>query len=106
MADKLEIGLLNDYYGGLLNAHQSELMRMYYDCDMSLSEISEVLGITKQGAREVIMRSVSKLTDYEKKLGLVKKISEAAAYLEEMIDFADADTKEKLTELLKRIKEI
>lgn len=105
---KLDIGVLNDYYGGLLNKHQSEIMRLYHDCDMSLAEIAEQIDITRQGVREVIVRSTKKLQDYEKKLGIVKKVKGLAKKLEETIDEMEVGSKtsQRMQELLKNIKEI
>lgn len=107
MSNKLEDCILNDYYGGLLNKHQSEVLRMYYDCDMTLSEISEESGITRQGIREIIARSTKKLQNFEDKLGLIKKVNEIAAELKRIIsDTPDGATKKELEGLLHRIKEL
>ncbi len=104
---KLEISVLNDYYGGLLNAHQSEIMRLYYDCDMSLAEIADETGITRQGVREVLVRSAKRLEEYEQKLGLVNKVKVVAEKLESIITkSADNEQKKELNNLLKSIKEI
>lgn len=103
---KLETGLLFAYYGGLINSHQSEIMRLYYDCDMSLAEIAEQMKITRQGVREVIVRSTKKLEDYEEKLGLVKKVRSLAEGLQTIIQTADTKTKPELQNLLKKIKEL
>jgi predicted DNA-binding protein YlxM (UPF0122 family) len=103
----LEISVLNDYYGGLLNAHQSEIMRLYYDCDMSLAEIADETGITRQGVREVLVRSTKRLEEYEQKLGLINKIKGVAEKLQAIIGSTDeGQHKEELKKLLKSIKEI
>lgn len=105
---KLETGLLNAYYGGLLNSHQTEIMRLYYDCDMSLSEIAEQLDITRQGVREVLVRSGKKLEGYEQKLGLVKKVKNLATELEKIIQRTENSQtiKTDLQQLLISIKEL
>lgn len=103
---KLETGLLNAYYGGLLNSHQAEIMRLYYDCDMSLAEIAEQLDITRQGVREVIVRSAKKLEGYEQKLGLVNKVKGLAEELEDIMERTDENTKTELSALLNKIKEL
>lgn len=103
----LEISVLNDYYGGLLNDHQSEIMRLYYDFDMSLAEIADETGITRQGVREVLIRSAKRLEEYEQKLGLVEKVKGVAESLEAIIESTDeGQHKENLKNLLKSIKEI
>jgi predicted DNA-binding protein YlxM (UPF0122 family) len=107
MQDKISIGRLNDYYGGILNSHQQEIMRLYYDCDMSLAEISDDMGITRQAVREIIIRSTNKLSDMESKLGLVEKIKKVTNILELIIDRTqEQGIKEDLISLLKEVKEI
>lgn len=108
MRDKIGDGLLFAYYGGLLNEHQREIMRLYCECDMSLAEISDETGITRQGVRDVIVRSTEKLKECEEKLGLVVKIKNLVASLEEIMknsSFTESD-KEKINGLLKDIEEI
>lgn len=107
MQDKIALGILNGYYGGLLTAHQQEVMRLYFDCDMSLAEVSEVCGITRQGVREVVVNSSAKLVEYENKLGLVGKIKGIASQLDKTLTKVnDADMKKELQTLLESIKEI
>ena len=108
MRDKIGDGLLFAYYGGLLNEHQQEIMRLYCECDMSLGEISEETGLTRQGVRDVIVRSTEKLKDCEEKLGLVVKVRKIVSSLENMLDRCDFDdeTKNEVEKLLKEIEEI
>ena len=106
MSKDINVALLYGYYGGLLNDHQQELMRMYYDCDMSLSEISEVTGVSRQGIRDVLSRASEKLVFCEAKLGYCKLIREV---VEKMSDIAektsDNDVKAGLNDLIKKLKE-
>lgn len=107
MQHKITVSLLNDYYGGILNSNQQEIMRLYFDCDMSLAEISEQKGVTRQAIREMVVRSTSKLNEMENKLQLVKKIKNINKKMEEIIsNTSDENTKRELTDLLKEIKEI
>ena len=107
MTDKIETGLLLDYYGGMLTDRQQEILRFYCDMDMSLTEISEELGITRQAALDLISRGSEKLKMYEDKLGLVKKIKNIRLALQTLIDStSDCETKLKLLDLLSEIKEI
>ncbi|MDD4316216.1 MAG: sigma factor-like helix-turn-helix DNA-binding protein [Clostridia bacterium] len=105
---KLEISVLNDYYGGLLNGHQTEIMRLYYDCDMSLAEIAAETGITRQGVREVLLRGAKRIEEYESKLGLVNKVKNLAERLEAIIEGTPegAPQRKELEELQKSIKEL
>lgn len=110
MRDNVYYGTLNAYYGSMLTAHQREIMRLYYDCDMSLAEISESLGVSRQAVREIIVRSVAKLTEWEQKLGLISKVQAIADSLEKTIEQADKNSveeiKNSLRELLAEIREI
>lgn len=101
------MAMLNAYYGGLLNSHQSEIMRLYYDCDLSLGEIAQQMNITRQGVREVIVRSENKLAEYENKLGLVDKVTKLIADLQSVINEVKDDTiKAELEKILIKIKEL
>jgi len=73
MAKNLEISALLDYYGMLLTDKQRETVEYYYDDDLSLGEIAENTGISRQGVRDSIKRSETILLEAEEKLGLMKK---------------------------------
>lgn len=103
----IEIGVLNAYYGGLLTAHQSEIVRLYYDCDLTLQEIGEEYGISRQAVSEIISRAEKKLKEYESKLLLAKKLSGLKRSLEEIININDVtDIKKQLHNVIKDVKEI
>lgn len=110
MRDKVRLGVLNAYYGGMLTEHQKEIMRLHCDCDMSLAEIAEITGASRQAVREAIVRSADKLTEWEEKLGLTRKVQVLADRLERTIEGMDGkateDVKRELAELLNGIKEI
>ena len=54
MAKDFEMGYLLDFYGEVLTPKQREMLNQYYNDDLSLSEIGENFGITRQGARDAI----------------------------------------------------
>ncbi len=70
--------LLLDAYGVLLTERKRELLDYYYNEDCSLSEISELTGLTRQGVRDGIRKAEEELRTYEEKLGFVR-FSEAVA---------------------------
>ena len=72
----LRIAILLDYYGGILTEKQREVIELYYNEDLSLAEIAEHEGITRQGVRDSIKRAEYQLLDFEEQLGLMKKFSE------------------------------
>ncbi len=64
----VKVSLLLDYYESVLSKKQFDTLDMYYNKDMSLSEIGESLGITRQGVYEILKRGEEKLFDLEEKL--------------------------------------
>ena len=69
----LEMSLLFDFYGETLTEKQRELFDLYYNEDLSLAEIAEHAGITRQGVRDSIKRAEHALGEMESKLGLVAR---------------------------------
>ena len=72
----LEMCLLFDFYGDMLTDKQRELFDLYYNEDLSLSEIAEHAGITRQGVRDVLVRSEAILNEMEEKTGIVARFLE------------------------------
>lgn len=70
MNKDLSISKLNDVYGSLLTAKQNELIKQFYDDDLSLGEIAENEGITRQAAHDTINKGVVALKKYESELML------------------------------------
>jgi len=85
----VEIGLLFDFYGKLLNDKQYSAIEFYYIHDLSLSEIGELLGISRQGVHDLLKRTEKKLFNFEEKLGLVKKFSENKEKIKGILDSTD-----------------
>ena len=101
----LELGYLLDFYGELLSARKRSVMDMYYNEDLSLAEIASEIGITRQGARDLIKKSEEELLFFEEKLGLAKKLSDASKAAAELKSLASelelpSDFHEKLDELI------
>ena len=78
--------MLYDFYGNLLTDKQKDLFDLYYNEDLSLSEIADNIGITRQGVRDGIMRSELLLRNTEDKLGLVKRYSNIQGSLDSIQD--------------------
>lgn len=82
MAEKdLSLTILFDIYGGLLSANEKDAFEYYYCDDLSLSEIAEIMKMTRQGVRGNIVRAEKLLRECEEKLGLQRKLSEAEMFL-------------------------
>ena len=72
----LEIGYLFDFYGELLSVRQREIFSLYYNEDLSLSEVAEQVGITRQGVRDTVKKAEEQLVSLEEALGLAARFGE------------------------------
>lgn len=73
LQDSLEMSLLFDTYGELLTEKQKICFDLYYNQDLSLAEIAEEEGISRQGVHDSIARAEAILRSYEQTLGCVEK---------------------------------
>ena len=90
MAKNMEVPLLYDYYGDMLTDKQRDMIEQYYHQDLSLSEIAENAGISRQGVRDSVKRAELQLFEMESRLGLVAKMKSVNASLEAISRYADA----------------
>jgi hypothetical protein len=67
------MALLYDFYGDMLTDRQKEFYDLYYNEDLSLSEIAENYSISRQGVRDVIVRAEATLTELEDKTGIIRR---------------------------------
>ncbi len=84
-----ENSLLYDFYGQLLSRRQQEVMALYHEENLSLSEIAEEFGISRQAVHDTLKKAEQALAEYEAKLGLVARLMEskkAIASIDERID--------------------
>lgn len=73
MAKDLQIPLLYDFYGEMLTDKQRDMIEQYYHGDLSLAEIAEGAGISRQGVRDSVKRAELQLLEMEERLGLAAK---------------------------------
>ncbi len=84
----LDISVLLDFYGDMLTEKQREVIEFYYNEDLSLSEIGEFEGITRQGVRDSIKRGEAVLLEMEQRLGLAKRFRKMQDGLEQIVHCA------------------
>ena len=99
--------MLYDFYGEILTERQREFYDLYYNEDLSLAEIAENYGISRQGVRDVIVRAEAVMTEIEDKTGLVKRFMHFAPHID-AIDSAVEEIK-KLNDRIyedKRLEEL
>ena len=80
----LELGYLLDFYGELLPERKRAVMDMYYNEDLSLAEIASEIGISRQGARDIIKKCEEELFFFEEKLGLLQKMQSVSRQATEL----------------------
>lgn len=73
MEKNVRMAILFDYYGDMLTEKQKEYFDLYYNENLSLAEIAENDGISRQGVRDIIVRAEAILVDFENKLGMVRR---------------------------------
>lgn len=82
------MAMLFDFYGDVLTDRQKEFYDLYYNEDLSLGEIAENYGISRQGVRDVIIRAEVVLTELEDKTGFIKRFHIMRRQLEQLLQDA------------------
>ena len=82
--DALEMALLFDTYGGMLTDKQRECFDMRYNQDLSLGEIGEMLGVSRQAVNDNLSRTEALLRRMEENIGCVKRYKLARKALSEI----------------------
>ena len=106
MAKDLNVTILLDVYGQLLTEKQRNAIDMYYNEDLSLSAIADVIDISRQGVRESIKQGEKHLTNYEEKLGIVERFHNISSKLEKLnalLENTDFDGKDEVYGLIDEI---
>lgn len=110
MAKDLNIAILMDFYGEMLTEKRYAVMDMYYNQDLSLAEIGDETGVSRQGVRDAIKHGEEQLREFEKKLGLAKRFLDISSYIEEMKRITDtmpdSESKERLRDISEKILEM
>ncbi len=105
----LKISSLLDFYGDFLTVNQRKVLALYYNEDLSLSEIADNQGITRQGVRDAIKKAELQLLDMEEKLNLYRKFTSLQNNLLSIIknasEIEDISTNKNIFNLAKIIKE-
>ncbi len=102
MDEQLTLAMLFDFYGDMLSKKQREYFRLHYMEDLSLSEIAESEGISRQAAWDNIRRAEESLRKTEEKIGLLRRFLHQRKAAREL----SRDTEELLTLTTGRAKEL
>ena len=104
--DALEMALLFDYYGGMLTDRQRDCFDMRYNQDLSLGEIGELLGVSRQAVCDNLTRTEALLRRMEEHIGCVQRHARIRAAREEILEAAaelEASSDPAVSALARRI---
>lgn len=87
--DKLQKTMLFDFFGDLLTDKQREYYDLYHNEDLSLSEIAENVGITRQGVYDIIVRAENSMMEVEEKTGIIRRFNEMQVEVAKAISLAE-----------------
>ncbi|MGN1294986.1 MAG: YlxM family DNA-binding protein [Bacilli bacterium] len=80
----LYVNRLLDLYGELLTEHQKNILELYYHYDLSLSEIAEQEGVSRNAIHDSLKKSIALLENYEAKLNLLQKEDRINKFFQEI----------------------
>ena len=95
----VEQGLLYDFYGQLLTAHQQKIYEQAVYENLSYNEIAESEGISRQAVHDLVRRTTSLMQRYENKLGMIRRFRNLRKTADRLSEAADrADSRDSLAE--------
>lgn len=101
MIEKFEhVAMLFDFYGKLLTEKQQDILSLYYEQDLSLGEIAEDQGVSRQAIHDLLKRSEKILQGYEEKLGLVKKFNLEREKLTKILELVDSEENDQALRIM------
>ena len=108
MEKNVQISMLCEIYGKLLTKNQLNILENYYDNDLSLSEIAQNEGITRQAVRDIIKKGENKLFELEEKLEIMKRMlkqeEQIAIILAEISKIEEKSTDKQIARILTHVK--
>ncbi len=90
MGKDLNMALLLDFYGDMLTEKQRDMVDYYYNEDLSLAEIAENEGISRQGVRDAIKRAEAQMLEMEERLGLSARFARISRDAAEIYSLAQS----------------
>ena len=91
---KIRVGRLYDFYGSLLTEKQQKIMEQYFYDDLSLGEIAESEGISRQAVYDLLKRAEQTLEHYEEKLHILQKDEDLRFQLRSALNLLEACRRE------------
>ena len=109
LQETIELSILFDFYGDLLNDRNKAVFVEYIFNDLSLGEIAENRDITRQGVHDIIKRTSKKLREYEDSLHLVKKfktIEKSVSSIKDLIEELEEKEQPSETDIYRKIHDL
>jgi len=106
MSRDVRVSMLLDMYGKMLTEVQYESVDYYYNQDLSLAEIAEIVKKSRQGVHDSIRRAVTILNNFDNALELIKKVDEINSVVESVKEIASQKENKEIIELVDKIPEI
>ncbi len=103
MSKDMDFTVLLDVYGGMLTKKQNEALSLYYNEDLSLGEIADITGITRQGVHNSIRTAEEYLVSLENTLGCVARYKEQKQLIEKLKEKTQSITDKGLKDELLRL---
>ena len=98
---KTYFSMLFNTYRSLLTEKQQSVAELYFDCDCSLAEIAEQVGISRQGVRDALVKAENALSNFEERLGLCalnQKVAKLSQDLQQAVDSCNLQQVKTLVE--------
>lgn len=102
----LEISVLCDIYSALLPEKQKDALDYYYNEDLSLSEIAEHAGISRQGVRDQIKHAEAQLMEFENALHLYEKMQKTERLLNQLTELSHNINNERLSSIIEELRSL
>ena len=99
LEERVQIAILSKYYGKMLTERQQDILEMYVDNNLSLSEVSDELNISRQAVKDALDNAMQSLKDAEDKLGFISRDIKIKKSIEENVNI-ETSTKLELISLL------
>jgi len=106
MEEIVELSLLFDFYGEMLGDHKKQIFEDYVLNDLSLAEIADEEGISRQGVHDIVKRCTKQLKDYEAALHLVEKFQNMKKKLTDVSELLSIEVSNNSNQNLEKAKSI
>ena len=100
---KVDLAFLSAFYGGMLTDNQRRILSLHCEEDLSLAEIAEEVGISRQAAHDTLTRASSKLTEMESALGVAERFRRMESGLEDALSFLQKKDYPRAERILKEL---